>query len=452
MQKITLLFLLLTINIAQAQSFLELCENETTNGTVVDFESFQGDLYATGFFNQICGASTSYISRWTGTTWIPTDIILTDPGHSLRQIGDFLYIARYEESVDSNWVYRFDGANLEKFGEGVYLSTASGFSELPNIYDVIEFNGDIIACGEFDRVGNQAISSIMRWNGNQWEDMAGGLTGNIANTAPVRFPHELLVHDGDLYVIGNFKNAGGIEVNGVAKWNGMEWAAMGAGFNSTAYGIGVFNNEIYVGGSFTMSGTTPMNRIAKWNGSDWEALDFGFTPTSVNDFIFVHTLTEIDNQLMIAGGLKQVEYADGTTETCGGIVAFDGNAVQTFNGGVPNNDIEAIIKTPDSDLLIGGGVFGSGYVGLLDETDGVGERASENGIFVYPNPTREEVFIESEKSILEVALIDASGRVLLLKNKGSLQKIALTGLDVGWYYLKITTNQSVYFEQLAVSN
>jgi hypothetical protein len=74
-----------------------------------------------------------------------------DPGHSLRSIGNRLFIARYEESIDSNWVYYYEDGQLSKWGEGVFLSTASGFSELPNIYDIIEYNGTLIACGEFDR-------------------------------------------------------------------------------------------------------------------------------------------------------------------------------------------------------------------------------------------------------------------------------------------------------------
>ncbi|MEO1712673.1 MAG: hypothetical protein AAFU60_05000, partial [Bacteroidota bacterium] len=281
MQKATLLLLaLLGYSYLNAQSFQEICPDAAPNGTMVDCEFYQDTYYATGFFNVICGESVGYIAKWEDNEWRPSDLSISDPGHALKTINDKLYIARYEESIDSNWVYVYENGTLSKLGEGVYLTTASGLSELPNIYDIVEYNGKIIACGEFDRVGEAAIQGIMEWDGNSWGPLGTGLSEGIDGSFPLLFPHQMLVHDGDLYVAGNFKFAGGVEVNGIGKWDGTEWTALGEGFNSTVYSLAVYDGALIAGGSFTESGSTPLNRIARWNGSDWEALDFGFTPSS----------------------------------------------------------------------------------------------------------------------------------------------------------------------------
>lgn len=259
--------LLLAANHSLSQSFIEICPSSNTTGTIVNYEVFNGELYATGFFDQICSTSTDYLSKWNGTDWEATSVSLPNEGHALSVIGSSMYISCYVNSVDSNWVYQSDGTTIAPFGNGFYLTTATSFSNLPTIYDVVEYNGDLIVCGEFDRSGSDTVTGIARWNGTKWEDLGGGFSGSILGGPSIMYPHQMLVHNNELYVVGNFRYAGGVEVNGVAKWDGSSWSALGSGFNSTVYGIGTYNNEIWAGGDFTMAGTESVNRVAKWNGT-----------------------------------------------------------------------------------------------------------------------------------------------------------------------------------------
>ncbi len=435
-----LLFCLLIAQSLHGQPFQELCESTPTNGTIVDCQFFNDTLYATGFFSTICGESAAYIARWEIDQWRPATISLSDPGHSLRVINDKLYIARYEESIDSNWVYVYDDGMLQKVGQGVYLTTASGFSQLPNIYDIIEYDGKIIACGEFDRVGEESIQGIMQWDGTTWSALGTGLSGNIQGTAPVLFPHQLMVHDGDLYVAGNFRNAGGVEVNGIAKWDGTEWTNLGAGFDNTVYSMVVFNGEIIVGGSFTVSDGTSLNRIARWDGTSWAALDFGFTQSSVNDFTFVHTLKNIEDVLYMGGGLKEITYSDNSTEACGGIVSFDGSTVNTFMGGVAQTDIEAICPLENGQLLIGGGVFGSGYTGLADLSTSIVETPVEAEVSIGPNPFTNYVLVQTKAEVDQYEIIDELGRVM---SSGPFKNRLDLDVPAGLYFLKL-----IHAEQL----
>lgn len=433
MKSILTLFLSFPI-LCFAQSIQETCVSLPANGTVVDFEMFNDTLYATGFFSSICGEQAAFIATWDQGIWTPSPLGLTDPGHSLNVIDEHLYIARYEESIDSNWVYVYDGDNLETMGQGVYLTTASGFSELPNIYSIIEFNDEIYACGEFDRVGTASISGIMKWNGTAWTDVGGGLSGNIQNSAPVMFPHTMVVFENELYVGGNFRFAGATEVNGLAKWDGTNWSAMDGGFNSTVYGLGIFNNTLYAGGSFTSASGNTLNRIARWNGSSWESPGFGFIENSAQDFIFVHTLESIDNDFFIAGGLKKVIYDDMTEELCNGVVSFDGSALNTYEGGVPGNDIEAIAKSNENELLFGGGVFGAGYTGILS-SNSLFESEVESALTIYPNPSTDYIQIASKHPFQIIACHNLAGEHVRLNLDQN--RIDVRSMDSGIYFITI---------------
>jgi hypothetical protein len=76
-------------------------------------------------------------------------------------------------------------------------------------------------------------------------------------------------------------------VNGVAKWDGLSWSALGGGVSGS---LGVFSFPIvealavfhdgggaalYAGGSFTTAGGIPAANIARWNGTTWSALGSG---------------------------------------------------------------------------------------------------------------------------------------------------------------------------------
>ncbi len=415
----------------------QLCSSHTMDGTMVDFELYNDTVYGTGFFTEICGSDVDYAASWDGANWGASGLSLHREGHSLRTIGSHLYAVTYANTPsDSNWVFRYDGSTLDTLGAGVYLTTATNFSNLACIYDVIEFNGDIYMCGEFDCVGNQAISGVARWDGTSWNALGTGLSGNIPNNAPVMYPHQMTVFNNALYVVGNFQFADGVEVNGVGKWDGSNWTALGSGFNGTVYGVGSFNNELYVGGSFTQSNGTTLNRIAKWDGNNWVSPGFGFTDVSPN-FTFVHTFYNGPTGLYIGGGLHEVTPDLGMPMNCGGMVFFDGVSVSTFSGGVSGNDIEAIINDPDDQLLVGGGVFGNGYVGIVQDVTYLEEQMSDK-LQIAPNPATDVVIISSELPVEKVQIFGADGRLQLEAPVN--YEIDISNWNAGVYWVRAEYN------------
>ena len=70
----------------------------------------------------------------------------------------------------------------------------------------------------------------------------------------------------------------------IARWNGASWSPIGSGVGGwpavpSVYALEVFDDgtgpALYAGGSFSMAGGVPAEGIAKWNGTSWSALGSG---------------------------------------------------------------------------------------------------------------------------------------------------------------------------------
>lgn len=422
----------------------------TGNGFVDNFEIYNGELYATGFFTNVCSNSVNYLVKWDGTNWLTVGNGFVDAGHHLQTVGNDLFSTIYQPNVDSNWLYKFDGTQFNRFGEGVYLSNAvPGFSQTANLYNVIEYDSSLIVCDEFDRVGNKNLSGIIKWTGSEWDSLGGGLLGNIPGTAPVMYPHDMCIYGNDLVVSGNFKFAGGQIVNGIARWDGTNWYPFGQGMNSTVYSICVYNGELYAGGDFTMAGTNSINYIAKWNGSDWVSPGFSLFYISPSDYTFIHTMKVINNKLFISGGFDRA-LAGTDTMLCSAIAAFDGINIDTLSGGIPGKEVEAIALYNGS-LIAGGGLFGSSYIAQYDLTNSTQEIDQHDGIVISPNPSQAHFQIQSENNILEVLITDVFGR--LIQNIKANEKNADIRIDdSGIYFVSIKTEKSLITKRVIVNN
>ena len=422
----------------------------TGNGFVDNFETFNGELYATGFFKTICGTPNNYVAKYNGSTWQAVGNGFPNAGHHLTTINNQLYGVAYQPAIDSNWLYKFNGTTFNKFGEGVYLTTAVvGFSQTANLYNIIDFNGNTIVCGEFNRVGSKHISGIMKWNGSLWDSLSSGLAGNIPGTPPVMYPHDMCLFGTDLIAAGNFRLAGGQIVNGIARWDGTQWHPMGQGFNSTVYGIGVYNGELYAGGDFTMSGATSLTNIAKWNGTNW--IDPGFRMFYINssNYSFIHTLKVLNNKLIIGGGFDRVVFGVDTMH-CQAVVSYDGNAIDTLIGGLPNKDVEAL-AIYNGQLFAGGGPSNtSSYIASYNLSTAVQEiNKSTVSITIFPNPTQSNITIVSEQFIDDLIITNLYGqKIYQIKPK---QNNVLVYLEKdGIYFVTVISNGQIATQKLTV--
>jgi hypothetical protein len=168
---------------------------------------------------------------------------------------------------------------------GMYWSSLGGgvnsFVYAITVFDDGSGGGQALYVGGmFTMAGSVQANRIARWDGSEWSALGSGIDGS-------QIPGVLSLtafDDGNgsgpaLYVGGNFAQAGGIQVNGLARWDGQEWSAVGDWPGGGARQLVVFDDgsgpALYAGGLFTSAGGNPVNRIAKWDGASWSPLGSG---------------------------------------------------------------------------------------------------------------------------------------------------------------------------------
>ncbi len=138
--------------------------------------------------------------------------------------------------------------------------------------------------------------------------------------------------------------AGGVPANRIAKWNGSEWSALGAGINDeggAVHALAAFDDgggpALYVGGEFTQVDGEPIHNIARWNGQTWSAVGNIETPQ-------VWTLKVLDDgsgPALFAAGGDMIQKWDGQKWTrylpqpgpVSAIEVFDGPAGPMLRAG-----------------------------------------------------------------------------------------------------------------------
>ncbi len=165
------------------------------------------------------------------------------------------------------------------------------------------------ACGNFTAIGGAAANGIARWNGNSWTALGSGVSGGIIRRI-------VAWDDGNgdaLFAAGSFPVAGGSVANGIARWDGQTWTSVGGGMNGAVADIVVHDDgtgpQLYAGGWFTQAGGLPANHVARWNGGTWSVVGAGLgNPSTVGEFNVVRTLGVFDDgtgPALYAGGQNQ---------------------------------------------------------------------------------------------------------------------------------------------------
>lgn len=171
---------------------------------------------------------------------------------------------------------------------GSFAELGAGFDN--DVRALIEFNGDIIAAGDFVNSDATLVNHIARWDGAAWVALDQGLSGNVA---------DLVIYNGQLVALGSFNSSGAGDSNCecVAVWNGTTWSGLDTGLDGFQGATGlVHNSELIVGGSFNGGSSISSPNIIKWNGTQWEALAGGVLDP-------VAEMAILNNKLYIANNI-----------------------------------------------------------------------------------------------------------------------------------------------------
>jgi len=207
-----------------------------------------GSLYAGGWFTMAGGTPASYIARWDGSQWHPLGTGMNSAAEALAFGPDgSLYAGGYFTTaggMPANRVARWDGSQWHPLGSGIGDSSVQALT--------FGLDGSLYAGGWFS--GN-----VARWDGSQWQSLGTGLDLGV---------YALTVGpDGSLYAGGNFRWAGGIAANHIARWDAStpSWHALSNGVNGDVRALAfVPDGSLYVGGGFAAADYRPSTNIARW--------------------------------------------------------------------------------------------------------------------------------------------------------------------------------------------
>jgi hypothetical protein len=169
----------------------------------------------------------------------------------------------------NNCIARWDGTQWHTLGSG---------NIIVNRIRAIAINGsDVYIGGDFYLfTGTGMKSRLARWDGSQWHAVGGE---NAINSDV----YALAASGSDVYVGGDFVDVGGAPyVDRLARWDGAQWQALGSSgtpdgaIGNSVYNIAISGGDVYVGGEFANAGgVSNTGRIARWDGSQWHALGGG---------------------------------------------------------------------------------------------------------------------------------------------------------------------------------
>lgn len=356
-------------------------------------------LIAGGSFAASAHGVARHLAAWNGTAWSAvgggTDgwvgALARFDADAAGPAPEALYVAGAFLSaggVGANRIARWDGSAFAPLGLGL-----DGWATALAVHDDDGAGANAPALyvgGDFEHAGTVSALGVARWNGSAFQALGTGVDGAVA---------ALVSFDGGLIAGGFFTTAGGSAANYVARWSGGAWSPLASGFDGPVQALAVFDPDgagatpasLIAAGGFKTAGSTTVNGIARWNGSAWVALGGGITAAGAYPTIrALLPVTESgQNKLYAAGLLSAVGTVTAPAipmpEAPGGqallaVAAWDGSAWTTLGSGLActANESGRALATFDEDgdgtaSLVLGGHFtnvGDGPVAGVARWDG----------------------------------------------------------------------------------
>jgi hypothetical protein len=303
-------------------------------------------LFAAGPFTQAGGQPALRLARWDGAQWsTPWPAGSLTAAGALPSLGTFddgsgnaLYVSTDVPVGETTWTHgigRWTGTEFEGVGplrNNTLNGSLGGFA----VFD--DGSGPALVCVGPTIAGGFPVNKVSRWNGARWTGLGSALENLNAEKSltvvdlgagPRLYAYgttnsggqvysEVRCFDGTswttvvdtdlgtritatgayddgsgpaLYVSGPFHSIAGIPAQGIARFDGTSWSALGAGITGLApyYGAYVLEQHdlgagpvLVAAGFFSTAGGAPAENIAVWDGTSWSPLGGG-VPAWVHD-------------------------------------------------------------------------------------------------------------------------------------------------------------------------
>ncbi|KAA3631404.1 MAG: T9SS C-terminal target domain-containing protein [Calditrichaeota bacterium] len=198
--------------------------DEQPNGAIGEYIEYKGNLIVAGDFDSIGTTEAINIALWNGISWeaITSSVELTydDPEiFRLYNFHDTLYtVGRFHtiNGVRAEGVARWDGSNWSSINNGNIVNPDSF-----TISDIALYGEEIIITGHFNTIGGVEAKNIASWDGETFSPLGSGISRDTVQnpwSLSLDLVSKLQIIDQDLYVVGDFLNAGDKFSCNIARW------------------------------------------------------------------------------------------------------------------------------------------------------------------------------------------------------------------------------------------
>jgi hypothetical protein len=260
---------------------------------------------------------------------------------------------------------KWDGSTWSALGGGI-----GGVSHPDLVCSLAVSGTNLYVGGDFTNAGSVWVNGIAKWDGTSWSAMASGIVGDYRCVVTA-----LAVSETNLYAAGLYYTTtnGGVPTNCVVKSDGSAWSVLGGGFDKTVNALAASGTNLYAGGNFTMVGGVSASGVARWDGSAWRAMGSGI---GGSPYPQVFALA-VSGTRVYAGG----SYT--TPGNYGGVACWDGNTWTDMGlGRFGYNATVRALAVDGTNLYAGGGILapvGGGWFGCMAKFDGTKWSAMNTG-------------------------------------------------------------------------
>jgi len=268
-----------------------------------------GDVVYGGRFSLAGSSEVDFVARWDGTDWQPMGIGLNNFVRVLLAMPDGSVIAgghftMSPGGVPSNLIARWDGVAWRRLGLGLDAGSCRALALLST--------GELIAAGSFLQADELPAWGVARWDGQNWtkigkNTLGGGVGGYLTpEPSPTMVYSVIEMPNGDIVIGGNFSTVDGMNVKGIARWDGNTWNALGSGTSQAVRDMELLpNGDLLVTGIFGTAGGIQVNGLARWDGTVWHTFGQGLTGLNASSPFALEKMP--GGEIVIAGAFNGVD-------------------------------------------------------------------------------------------------------------------------------------------------
>jgi hypothetical protein len=229
-----------------------------TSYTIDDMAVYNGALYAAGRFDSAGGNLVNSIAKWDGTQW-------SDIGGGVSAIEGVFCLMTYNGLLYVGGSFFKTGnaaiQNVATWNDTTWSPLGNGVGNNNQEILALAFNRGILYTSVF-QLAAPYTDSLATWDGTTWVKQIGVSVTN--NDYGIQAFYSF---NGNLIAGGGFDSIGNVAANDIALWDGLNWSEFGGGFNPPLGAVTVmetYNSNLYVAGYFTRVDSVSANSIAEY--------------------------------------------------------------------------------------------------------------------------------------------------------------------------------------------